>query len=173
MPGRRIGGPFTKARVTVMTTAAVGIGVVSILTVREMTSPTFGLEAAPRAHASECATIAKGYPEQMAGRERTRTDVPGAAVWGDGAVIVRCGLEPPAPTIDPCANIDGVDWVWREGHSDGGRKLIITYGRDPAVEATFSDGVSPDAVLVGLSRVVGPIRQDEKCLAPYEDVTAQ
>ncbi|MFI9029211.1 hypothetical protein [Streptomyces sp. NPDC053560] len=74
-------------------------------------------------------------------------------------------MRPPAPTVDPCATVNGVDWVFRERRSRNGAKVIVTYGRRPAVEAVVSGRVTAvDAVLVDLSRVVEPIEKYTRCL---------
>lgn len=124
------------------------------------------VEAAPKADAEECARLAGHYPEQLAGLERDSTDIEGVAAWGDGEVVVRCGMEPPRPSADSCATIDGVDWLWRENESGDGRKVLLTYGRVPGVEARISDQVEAlDGVLVELSELVKPIEQRKKCLS--------
>ncbi|MFD8868245.1 DUF3515 family protein [Streptomyces sp. NPDC059590] len=146
--------------------AAAGLVVAGVLVVREVSSPAYGVEAAPRGDAPECGRIAKGYPADLAGRERARGGAPGVAVWGDRAVILRCGVRPPLPTVDACVNVDGVDWVVEEAKLSTDRKVLVSYGRDPAVEVLVSDRVAEiDGVLVELSKAVKPIRQERKCLS--------
>ncbi|MER6143154.1 DUF3515 family protein [Streptomyces sparsogenes] len=153
-----------RARVAVGV-AAAGLVVAGVYVARVVTSPAYGVAAAPRGDAPECARIEKGYPDHLAGRERAPGGAAGVAVWGDRAVVSRCGMTPPAPTPELCVNVDGVDWVLREARSRDGRKVVITYGRDPAVEVSVSDRVTElDAVLVDLSKAVKPIRQHHKCL---------
>ncbi|REK86417.1 DUF3515 domain-containing protein [Streptomyces inhibens] len=145
--------------------AAAGIVVAGAMVIREVNSPTFGVEPAAKGGAPECTRIAKDYPDRLNGQERDHTDLPGVAAWGGGAVVLRCGLTPPRPTTDACVNVDDVDWVLREAKSQDGRKLLITYGRHPAVEATISgQGSGIDVLLVELSKTVKPIRQHEHCL---------
>jgi len=150
--------------------AAAGLIAGAVLVLREADSPAFGVQAAPRGDAPECARIARGYPSGLAGEDRVSVSLPGVAVWGDGAVTLRCGLEPPAPTVDPCINVDDVDWVYEQSKSRDGHKVVITYGRDPAVEVSISDRVAgTDEVLVELSRAVQSIGQTGKCVGD-EDV---
>lgn len=145
--------------------AAAGIVITGAVVVRALNSPTYGVRAAAGAGAPECTRIAKDYPDRLGGQERDRTDLPGVGVWGSGAVVLRCGLTPPRPTTDACVNVDDVDWVLREARSREGRKLLITYGRHPAVEATISDqGTDIDTLLVELSEIVKPMRQYEHCI---------
>lgn len=150
--------------------AVTGLVVGAALVVHEVDSPAFGVRPAPRADAPECARIAEGYPSGLGGQRRATVSMAGVAVWGDGAVTLRCGLNPPEPTIEACIDIDDVDWVWRGATSRGGSKVLVTYGRDPAVEVRISDRVGAiDEVLVELSRAVKPIAQKSKCIGD-EDV---
>ncbi|KUN91284.1 hypothetical protein AQJ84_36985 [Streptomyces resistomycificus] len=155
-----------RARTAVVLAAAVGLLTGTALVVTELNSPTFGLEAAPRGDAPECARVAKDSPDGVGGQRRDDVTLPGVAVWGDGSVVLRCGLRPPAPTVDHCLTVDDVDWVWREARSRDGEKVLITYGRNPAVELTVSDRVTAiDDVLVELSHAVRPIRQKNECVS--------
>lgn len=127
----------------------------------EFRSPDFGVRAAPHADAPACGRL--DYPDRVGGRRRDEVSTAGVGVWGDGAVVLRCGLTPPEPTVDACIDVDGVDWVWRE--TDGGDKVLVTYGREPAVEVRISsDAGAVDAALVELSRAVRPIAQKGKCI---------
>lgn len=152
--------------------AVVGLAVGAALVAHELDSPAFGVQPAPEADAPACARIAKDYPSGLSGQRRATVSLPGVAVWGDGAVTLRCGLHPPEATVEACINVDDVDWVWRDATSRGGSKVLVTYGRDPAVEVRISDRVGAiDEVLVGLSRAVKPIVQKSKCIGD-EDVPA-
>ncbi|MFG2141031.1 DUF3515 family protein [Streptomyces sp. NPDC048650] len=154
-----------RSGVAIGAAAVAGIVIAGVVVVRAVNSPMSGVEAAARGGASECTRIAKDAPGRLHGQERADTGLPGVVAWGDGAVVLRCGLKAPRPTADACVNVDGVDWVLREAESQGGRKLLITYGRHPAVEATISDsGSGTDVSLVALSKLVKPIRQHEHCV---------
>ncbi|MFK0295640.1 DUF3515 domain-containing protein [Streptomyces sp. NPDC090442] len=122
-------------------------------------------ESAPNASSPLCVKIEKKYPIEMLGEERRRVEAQGVAVWGDSKVVLRCGMEPPRPTVDPCMNVNGVDWVLVEQKSNQSQKTLITYGRAPAVEVIISDG-SPSAGdgLVDLSASIKGIPQKSKCL---------
>lgn len=120
----------------------------------------------PHAKDPACAALAKRLPSELAGLSRRRALSPGVTVWGDNEVIARCGVTPPEKTTDPCASINNTDWVIREmsDHGRGGR-LLVTYGRRPAVELTISERTkSVDVVLVTLSDAVKPIAAESKCL---------
>lgn len=147
----------------------VGVGVAGlvvggVLVMHEVRANGDGLHAAARGDSAACRRVVEGYPSGLAGLRRADVGVAGAAVWGDGAVTARCGLEPPAATTDACVNVDGVDWVWRPKPHDG-HKVLVTYGRDPAVEIEISDRVTAvDDVLVELSGAVRPLARHGRCI---------
>ncbi len=151
----------------VISVTAVSALVIGALAVREWSLPEYDVAAAPGGGSPACEQASHRYPHRLAGQELTFTGRPGVAVWGDSAVVLRCGLKPPAPTVDACVSVNGVDWVFRDGQSVGGKKVIVTYGRNPAVEAVISDHVAAiDGVLVDLSKMVKPIKKYSKCLGP-------
>lgn len=128
-------------------------------------SPGEGVTSAPHAGDAACERLADRYPDRLGGQELTFTDRPGVAVWGENTIVLRCGVELPVPTIDPCATVEGVDWVFREDRSKDGGKMVVTYGRDPAVEAVVSaDVAAVDDVLVDLSALVEPVKTYTKCI---------
>ncbi|WP_405778428.1 DUF3515 family protein [Streptomyces sp. NBC_00859] len=147
--------------------AAAGILVVGVPAVRKWSAPEYDVAAPPGGGAPACERASHRYPHRLAGQELTFTGRPGVAVWGDKAVVLRCGLKPPAPTVDACVSVNGVDWIVRDSRTAGGSRTIVTFGRDPAVEAVISGHVAAiDGVLVELSRTVEPIRRYSKCLGP-------
>jgi hypothetical protein len=71
------------------------------------------------------------------------------------------------PTLGPCMNVSGVDWMLDEGRMEAdGVQVLTTYGRTPAVEVTIKDapGRAGD-VLVDMNRSVRDIPQKSKCLS--------
>lgn len=137
----------------------------AVLVAYKLNSPTRGIVQAPHAGDPACGRLARGYPATLGGQKLAGGGPPGVAVWGDRAVVLRCGVQPPLPTTDLCVTVDGVDWVYREAASGNGRKVAVTYGRSPAVEATIStQDTAVDSVLAQLSRLVHPIYQQHRCL---------
>ncbi|WP_427921447.1 DUF3515 domain-containing protein [Streptomyces sp. cg40] len=146
-------------------TGVAAVATAAVLVVHESDAPAYAIEQAPHAHAAACTRIAKDYPAVLEGHRRAETGTPGVAVWGDEAVVLRCGLEPPAPTTDLCVSVNGVDWVYRQSQSRNGLKVVVTYGRTPAVEVTLSEqDTALDSALVDVSRIVRPIRQQSHCV---------
>lgn len=146
--------------------AATGLVTGAALVAYQLASPVFGLRQGPLADDPQCARIADHYPDRLAGNRRDPVTFDGLAVWGRGAVQLRCGLEPPGPSTDLCVTVNGVDWVLQETRSRDGRQYLISYGRRPAVEVSMADSVTrTDAVLVEMSRLVAPVPQSAKCLS--------
>jgi hypothetical protein len=133
--------------------------------------------AAPYAADPRCAEIVLALPDELEGLPRLRTTSQATVAWGDPAapVVLRCGVEPPAPTTDACVTADdgagtAVDWVTRTGpeQPDGGAEwTFTTYGREPAVEvvvpAAVTAGRSTSFVL-DLGPAVSRVDQVRRCL---------
>ena len=152
--------PSRRGRIAIGT--ALGAAVVAgVLVAREVSSPALGIRPAARAGDPACTRITDRYPARIVGESRDPVSVTGVASWGNGGVVLRCGLEPPPETDDPCVEVDGVDWVFRENTSTGsGYRVLVTYGRDPAVQAFVDDRITAvDGVLVHLSDLVRPIER--------------
>ncbi|KUN08737.1 hypothetical protein AQI95_06915 [Streptomyces yokosukanensis] len=145
--------------------AAGGLAVAGVLVAQELASPVYGMRQGPLAKDPACTRIAAHYPDRLAGDRRDRVSYEGLAAWGHGSVRLRCGIVPPAARKNPCFAVNGVDWVLREDPRHDGRRLLVTYGRRPAVEVTLAASVrQTDTVLVRLSRLVAPVRQSVHCL---------
>ena len=126
----------------------------------------YGLRAAERATGPACAGLAGRWPGRLDGHGRERVDVTGAEAWGSGAVTARCGVTSPGPSPDPCVSVNGVDWLLEQARSrQAGKKILVSYGRSPAVEVTISHEVRAlDTVLLDLSKAVAPIAQRSHCV---------
>ncbi len=145
-------------------TAAATLAAGGVTALSAASSPP-GRESAPNAGHPACGRAAAHYPPQLLGKKRSAPAAEGVAVWGDGAVVLRCGTTPPKPTTDPCVNVNGVDWVLREGPSDSGERVLITYGRDPAIEVTVAEAsASAGDGLVDLGPAVEEIPQTAHCV---------
>ena len=121
------------------------------------------VQAAENAADPACAPAMIAMPDEVGDHSLRPTDSQATAVWGDpSAVVLRCGVEPPAPTTDRCVSAEGVDWVVRE---EGENWRITTYGRSPAVEVLFArDRATSDSVMVTLASAVGRIPADRGCV---------
>lgn len=134
-----------------------------------------GVSAAPHAADPACAEVVLALPRELDGMARLRTSSQATAAWGepDAAVVLRCGVEPPPPTTDPCVSADdgtvAVDWLAIEGDAtpDGAPWTFVTYGRDPAVEVRVPAAVAASrstSFLLELGPAVARVDQTRACL---------
>lgn len=93
-------------------------------------------------------------PDTVAGEQRRSVNAQATGAWGNPvSVIIRCGLPRQSPTVLPCFDITGIDWI--RDDSDAPRYVFISYGLDPATEIIVdSERVSGTQVLFDLSRAV-------------------
>ncbi|MFI7273263.1 DUF3515 domain-containing protein [Streptomyces sp. NPDC049879] len=128
----------------------------------------YSVNSAPDGGSRQCASVVAELPESVVGEGKRETTGPGTAAWGDGRIVLRCGVPPLSPTANLCVDVDGVDWVLDEARARGSdARVLTTYGREPAIEVTVRDSsVSPGDVLVDLGRAVGKISQgDHRCVS--------
>lgn len=135
-----------------------------------------GVDAAPHAADPVCAEVVLALPRDLAGMPRLTTSSQATVAWGDqdAPVVLRCGVEPPGPTTDPCVSADdgsiSVDWLAVEGPptADGAADwTFTTYGRDPAVEVLVPAEVAATrstSFLIDLGPAVARVEQTRSCL---------
>ncbi|GAA1410657.1 hypothetical protein AUR04nite_12860 [Glutamicibacter uratoxydans] len=102
-------------------------------------------------------------PEVIGDAERRPTSSQATSAWGDPSqVVLRCGVEAPGPTTDPCVSVNNVDWVAHEDKS--GIWTLTTYGRTPATEVVLDPNVIPSStVLATLSDSASRIPAQKQC----------
>jgi hypothetical protein len=117
-----------------------------------------------------CRSVSALWPQTVGGLEERVVAVQssGVAAWGDPPIVARCGKQPPAPTTDPCIDIDGVDWVATE-LDDG--TMFTTYGRSPAVEVLVPEEY--DTAPLWLPPFGDAVRQVEQTLGACSSVGDQ
>ena len=121
---------------------AVLAGAVSLAAMLAGCSTTVHLEPAADANNPACANVSVLLPETVGGFDRVWTDAQATGAWGDPTVVLRCGVEPPAPSALVCTTLGGVDWLVLEQEEE--RQRLVTFGRDPAVEVTIRRGEQID-----------------------------
>ena len=124
-------------------------------------SPAVGVNPGPHAADPLCAEVFVALPDQLGDLPRRETTSQSTAAWGNPAVVVRCGVEPPGPTTERCIGVADVDWV--QSGLDGGTRFT-TYGRVPALEVTVPDGTAADVVLGALAVPAGLLEVQARCL---------
>lgn len=146
----------------ILLTGTVALAVLGVYMV--VTGGESGPEAAPHARDAACQAAAGKLPDKIAGLKRDHSGAPGVTVWGGGKIVARCGIPMPPKTPDPCATVNGVDWVWRYRQGGDGRDLLVTYGRSPGLEVTVQRGAPSDAALVELTKAASVLPKHRKCL---------
>ncbi len=111
-------------------------------------TPALNVDPAPSANDPGCAEVMISVPDVVGGLKMRATDSQATAAWGDDyPIVMRCGVEIPEPTTDPCFTIDAgrysADWVTQDV---GDYRIAVSYGRDPAVEVTVPLIRADDAV---------------------------
>jgi hypothetical protein len=115
-------------------------------------SPEVAVPSPDGEAARACRSLAEALPRRVGEQEREALDqdTPYAAVWGDPAIVLRCGVRSPAmltpgsDTYDPTADavdVNGVAWLLEE-ESDGVR--FTTTERTMFVEVTVPDDYAPE-----------------------------
>lgn len=139
------------------------------------TSPV-GVDPAPHAADPLCADVVLALPRELAGMPRLTTSSQATVAWGDedAPVVLRCGVEPPPPSTDPCVSADdgsvSVDWLAVEGPADADGDAdwtFTTYGRSPAVEVRVPAAVAASrstSFLIDLGPAVARVEQTRSCL---------
>ncbi|XKF78475.1 DUF3515 domain-containing protein [Glutamicibacter arilaitensis] len=112
-----------------------------------------------------CAEMMVILPDFIGDAERRSTNSQATSAWGDPSkVVLRCGVEVPGPTTDPCVSVNDVDWIAHEG--DGGVWTLTTYGRTPATEVVLDPQVIPSStVLASLSQAASRIPAEGACVS--------
>jgi uncharacterized protein YceK len=134
-------------------------------------APTVNLEAAEQANTAECANMTVRLPDTIAGEARRSVNAQATAAWGDPvSIIVRCGVPMPEPTVLPCFEVAGIDWL--RDDRDAPRFIFTTYGLSPATEVIVdSERASGTEALLELARAVGSQSEPvQRCIDPSDVV---
>ncbi|MFB7913115.1 DUF3515 domain-containing protein [Streptomyces sp. NPDC056061] len=119
-----------------------------------VTVPTPSAQAA-----TYCRALHKELPGTVAGLDRgdTAPESELTAAWGDGEIVLRCGVPRPVKMDDPnskALDADGVEWMLEQ--SDDGAPRFTTTFRKAYVEVSFSPAYAHDASpLAAFARAVG------------------
>ncbi|MDH2391394.1 DUF3515 domain-containing protein [Streptomyces sp. HNM0663] len=142
------------AAATVLVSAAVGCSPTDATVRAAVPSP-------PPAEAALCRALDEELPESVAGQSR-RDPQPASeytAAWGDGAIVLRCGVPRPQAMDDPQSQgleANGVGWLVEErtGEEGAGPRFTTTY-RTTYVEVALDERYAHDAgPLAGLAEAV-------------------
>jgi hypothetical protein len=160
--------PFVAFRSRYSRLSAAMLLAASAVVVLSGCAPAVDVAAAKGSADPACAPAMVALPDSLADTAHLReTTSQATAAWGDPSlVILRCGVNPPGPTTDPCVSVNGVDWVTKEGNPTW---TLTTFGRTPAVEILLDPNkIASSTVLSQLSAAVAKIPQSKKCIGPSE-----
>ncbi|MFF8964701.1 DUF3515 domain-containing protein [Streptomyces globisporus] len=113
--------------------------------------PTPSAEAA-----AYCEALHEELPETVLELERSdpSPDSELTAGWGDGAIVLRCGVPRPAKMDDPRSEgveADGVQWMLEESEGSGPR-FTTTYRKayvEVTLDSTYAHDITPLASFAG------------------------
>ncbi|OAN43367.1 DUF3515 family protein [Microbacterium sp. H83] len=117
-------------------------GALAVVAVLAGCSTTIHLEPAADANDPACAEISVLLPDAVGDLDRVWTDAQATGAWGEPTVVLRCGVEPPAPSTEVCTTIGNVDWLVLDQEEE--RQRLVTYGREPAIEVVIRRGEEID-----------------------------
>jgi len=117
-------------------------GALALLGALSGCSTTIHLDPAGDANNADCADVSVLLPDAIGDLDRVWTDAQATGAWGAPTVVLRCGVEVPAPSDLVCQTIGGVDWLVLAQEDE--RQRLVTYGRDPAVEVIIKRGSDVD-----------------------------
>ncbi len=125
---------------------AVAAGAVTLACALSGCSTTIHLEPAADANNPDCAAVSVLLPDAIGELDRVWTDAQATGAWGEPTVVLRCGVEPPAPQTLECVTLGGVDWLVLDQEDE--RQRLVSFGRDPAVEISIRRGEEIDFATV-------------------------
>lgn len=128
------------------------------------------MQPATNAADPHCADVTVRLPPDIDDLPKRETTAQATGAWGTPtAVLLHCGVEPPAPTSTmPCYTVGDVDWLVDD--TDDPEYRFTSYGRDPAVTVVLDNTVVAGiSVLEALNAAVAQLPVTGACLA-LEDV---
>ncbi|MFE0650806.1 DUF3515 domain-containing protein [Streptomyces sp. NPDC059534] len=148
---RPFGLPAATAGVLLL--AAVGCSSSGAAASVEVPSP-------PAAEAAFCQALAKELPDTVAGLERSDPE-PGSeltAGWGDGAIVLRCGVPRPEKMSDPTAQgIEANEVNWMLERPEGSGPRFTSVYRKTYIEVTLDERYAHD--VTPLADLAAPVRK--------------
>jgi len=110
-------------------------------------APTVSVPHPPAQQVKLCQSLHKALPSKVGGLERDdpkpRSEL--TASWGNGVIVLRCGLPRPAEMNDPNAvavQVGKVNWMLQQQNS---RSLLTTTYRKAYVQVTLTSRFAHDA----------------------------
>ena len=134
------------------------------------------LHPADDANNPDCASVTVRLPDAIDTLVARETDAQATGAWGDPvAVILRCGVDVPGPSTQPCFELPGSTIQWLRDDTNAPQYLFTTYGRDPAVSVEIDTDIIPAGIALDeLSGAVSVVPTNgRECLSLEDTVTGE
>ncbi|MEU4266999.1 DUF3515 domain-containing protein [Streptomyces sp. NPDC026092] len=118
----------------------------------------------PAGEAALCQALAKELPDTVAGLDRSdpEPDSELTAGWGDGAIVLRCGVPRPEKMSDPQSQGLAVgDVRWMLERTEGGGPRFTSVYRETYIEVTLDERYEHDAA--PLLDLAAPVEKTVPC----------
>ena len=134
----------------------------------EVTLPDVDIDADDLA---ACRAVVDDVPGELGGRERvpvTPSDGLGAA-WGDPAIVMTCGGEPPdiSPTAK-CTEVNGVGWYVVEAalEDEAVPATLIAVGYRPVVTVEVPPDQRPEGAAAAMAGLATTVQENAELVEP-------
>jgi hypothetical protein len=125
----------------------------------------------PAADRETCRALVADVPETLGGRERREVepaDVLGAA-WGDPAIVMTCGGEPPA--LDPtsvCEEANGVGYFVNDAplKDESVDVTLVTVGYEPIITVQVPAEQRPEGVAAAMAGLASAVEEHTELVRP-------
>lgn len=149
-----------RTAVAAVATAAVLLAAAGCSAFGDDAGPSVAVPRPTAEEAAVCRALDKELPATVAGLDRSdpEPDSELTAGWGDGAIVLRCGVPRPDRMSDPQAKgveADGVNWLL-EPREGTGPRFTSTY-RQAYVEVSLDERYAHDAS--PLAAFAGPVKK--------------
>ncbi len=86
------------------------VGAVALVATVAGCSSAVPVSRATHATDPDCASLILATPDSLGdGLGRRHTTAQATTAWGDPAIVLRCGVEPPGPTTERCETVSSTD----------------------------------------------------------------
>ncbi len=146
-------------------------GVLAVLAGCSAEPVTLESPVMPASEEQTCRDLLADVPDTLGDRERrdvTPSDALGAA-WGDPAIVMTCGGEPPAlsPTA-VCQEADGVGYFVEDAplEDESVDVTLVTVGYDPIITVEVPAAARPEGVAAAMAGLAAAVEAHAELVRP-------
>ncbi len=134
----------------------------------EVTLPDVDVDPDERA---ACRALVDDVPAELGGRERVPVTPTGGlgAAWGDPAIVLTCGGEPPdLSRTAPCTEVNGVGWyVEEEALADATvPATLVAVGYRPIVTLEVPADQRPEGAAAAMAGLAAAVQANTELVRP-------